>query len=65
MSINITKDKKVQIEMKDQISEAFERFENITRNIDDALTSPVARHLHFTNKECKQLKGRTRETFTR
>ena len=47
MNINITEDKKVEINMKYQFSEAIEEFEE---NIDKKVTTPVSSELFIVNK---------------
>ena len=52
MNVNITEDKKVEIEMKDKVLEVIETF---GENNDEKVTTPAASHLLIFNKQAHQL----------
>ena len=52
MNINITKDKKVEIQMKAQFLETKEKF---GENIDEKVTTPASSHIFTSNKQTQQL----------
>ena len=52
ININITENKKVEIEMKDQFSESMEEF---GENVDEKITTPASSHLFIVNKQAQQL----------
>ena len=52
IDINITENKKVEIEMKDQFLESMEEF---GENVDEKITTPASSHLFIVNKQAQQL----------
>lgn len=58
------KDKKVEIEMKDQLKETTEMFTDFEKNkIDEVVTSPAQKHLRECNEKCLKLEGAQSELF--
>jgi hypothetical protein len=60
MNIILRDDKKIVIEMKDQIMDAIESF---GEKIEGTVTSPSARHLMTINNDAKQLSDKKKEIF--
>ena len=60
MNINITEEKKVEIEMKKQLLESIEAF---VEDPDEKLTTPAYSHLFIFNKQKKQLDEEKRKIF--
>ena len=52
MNINITEDKKVEIDTKEQLLEAIQEFGG---NIGEKVTTPVSSNLIIVNKQAQQL----------
>ena len=52
MSINITEDKQLEIEMKEQLLEAIEEF---GEHLDKIVTTPESSHLFIVNEQAKKL----------
>ena len=60
MNKNITEDKKIQIDMKEQLLEAIEVF---GENIDEKVTTPVYGHLSIVTEQAHQLDEDKRENI--
>ena len=61
MNINITEEKKVEIDTKEQLLEAIEAF---WENIDEKVTTPSSSHLFiFNEKQVKNMKKRVKSTI--
>ena len=58
MNVNITEDKKVDMEMKEKLSEAIEAF---GENIYEKVTTPASSHLFIVNEQSQQLYEEKRE----
>ena len=58
INIRIRKDKKIEIEMKDQFTEAVNMFTEFKNSkIEETVVSPVQKNLRECNVECKKLSG--------
>ena len=60
MNINRTEDKKVEIEMKEQLLEATEI---LGENIDEKITTPASSHVFIVNEQANQLNEENSEIF--
>ena len=60
MNITLRKDKKIEIEMQDQIQEAIAAF---GEKLMGRVTSPSARHLMTVNDDAKKLVGKQKDVF--
>ena len=60
VNINITEDKKVEIEMKEKLLKAIEA---LKENIDEKLTTPASSHLFIFNEQAQQLYEENSEIF--
>ena len=60
MDINITENKKVEIDMKEKLLEAIEAS---GENIDEKVTTPESSHIFLVNEQAKQLDEEKRESF--
>ena len=64
MNITINKDKNIEIEMKDQLQEAVNMFEQAdSSRVDEAVTSPARRHLRDVNPEGTKLCGARQDSY--
>jgi len=64
MEITITKDKRVKIEIKDQLMEDVALFESCNdTKVNEIVTSPAQKHLRLVNEDCKNLSGTKHELF--
>ena len=64
MEITIEKDKKIKIEMKDQLNEAIDFFESWEgTKVTEEVTSPAQKHLRTVDDKCLKLFGKKRELF--
>ena len=60
MKLIITDDKKVRVDMRDQIKETISAFGEV---LEGTVTSPAARHLMMVNEECEKLPSDKQELF--
>ena len=64
MNIKIRKDKKIEIEMKDQLRETIKMFTDFENDkIDEVVTSPAQKHLRECNEKCPKLEGSKSDIF--
>ena len=64
MNMKIRKDKKIEIEMKDQLRETIDMFNNFEGNkIEEIVSSPAQKHLRECGDKCPKLNGRKSELF--
>ena len=64
MEITIDKNKKIKIEMKDQLNEAIDFFESWEgTKVTEEVTSPAQKHLRTVDDKCLKLSGKKRELF--
>ena len=64
MNIKVRKDKKIEIEMKDQLKETIDMFETFEENkIEEIVTSPAQKLLRECNDECPKLERRKGDLF--
>ena len=64
MNIKIREDKKIEIEMKDQLREAIDMFTDFEGNkIEEVVASPAQKHLRESNDDCIKLVGEKCELF--
>ena len=64
MNIKINKGKGIEIEMKDQLRNAIELFNEANgENVVEVVTSPAQRHLRDVNPECEPLSAKRSQSF--
>ena len=64
MNIRITKEKSIEIQMKDQLNEAIATFEKAQGElVNETVTSPAQKHLRDVNDTCEKLTGMKHEVF--
>ena len=61
MNLRITEDKKIEIEMEDQLMEAIEFF---GEELEGGVTSPAQHHLFQVNKDAEPLNKNKKEIST-
>ena len=64
MNIKIRADRKIEIEMKDQLQETIDTFKNFDNcTMDEIVTSPAQKHLRDVNESCTRLDGKKADIF--